>query len=93
MNWRTLLGTLILISSWSVQSCKDDEPIKWVDLRYKAADSYTIAASGEETVSIQVKSTDPMNSMMYKSPIPPIPHWTIVQIPSLSKVITGLAKR
>ena len=24
---------------------------------------------------------------------PPIPHWTIVQIPSLSKVITGLAKR
>ena len=59
MNWRTLLGTLILISSWSVQSCKDDEPIKWVDLRYKAADSYTIAASGEETVSIQVKSTDP----------------------------------
>lgn len=35
MNWRTLLGTLILISSWSVQSCKDDEPIKWVDLRYK----------------------------------------------------------
>ena len=54
MNWRTLLGTLILISSWSVQSCKDDEPIKWVDLRYKAADSYTIAASGEETVSIQV---------------------------------------
>lgn len=59
MNWRTLLGTLILISSWSVQSCKDDEPIKWVDLRYKAADSYTIAASGKETVSIQVKSTDP----------------------------------
>ena len=42
-----------------LQSCKDDEPIKWVDLRYKAADSYTIAASGEETVSIQVKSTDP----------------------------------
>ena len=62
MNWRTLLGTLILISSWSVQSCKDDEPIKWVDLRYKAADSYTIAASGEETVSIQVKSTDPWRS-------------------------------
>ena len=113
MNWRTLLGTLILISSWSVQSCKDDEPIKWVDLRYKAADSYTIAASGEETVSIQVNQpihglftaitvtgalfhrirAKPMNSMMYKSPIPPIPHWTIVQIPSLSKVITGLAKR
>ena len=92
MNWRTLLGTLILISSWSVQSCKDDEPIKWVDLRYKAADSYTIAASGKETVSIRIRAK-PMNSMMYKSPIPPIPHWTIVQIPSLSKVITGLAKR
>ena len=113
MNWRTLLGTLILISSWSVQSCKDDEPIKWVDLRYKAADSYTIAASGEETVSIQVKSTDPW--IVYSNhsdwcTISPnqgeanelydvqitytqIPHWTIVQIPSLSKVITGLAKR
>lgn len=59
MSWRTLLGTLILISSWSVQSCKDDESVKYVDLRYIAADSYTIAASGEETVSIQVKSTEP----------------------------------
>ena len=106
MNWRTLLGTLILISSWSVQSCKDDEPIKWVDLRYKAADSYTIAASGKDQpihglfTAITVTGAlfhriraKPMNSMMYKSPIPPIPHWTIVQIPSLSKVITGLAKR
>lgn len=59
MNWRTLLGTLILISSLPLQSCKDDEAMKWVDLRYKAEDSYTIAASGEEKVSIQVKSTDP----------------------------------
>lgn len=60
MSWRTLLGTLLLIcSSWSVQSCKDDDPVKWVDLRYKAEDTYTIAASGEEKVAIQVKSTDP----------------------------------
>lgn len=59
MNWRTLMGTLILTGSFSVQSCKDDEAMKWVDLRYKAEDSYTIAASGEETVTIQVKSTDP----------------------------------
>ena len=47
MNWRTLLGTLILISSWSVQSCKDDEPIKWVDLRYKACLLYTSDAADE----------------------------------------------
>lgn len=59
MNWRTLLGALILIGSFSIQSCGDDEPMKWVDLRYKAEDSYTIAASGEEKVSIQVKSSDP----------------------------------
>jgi len=38
MNWRTLLGTLILISSWSVQSCKDDEPIKWVDFINKVSE-------------------------------------------------------
>lgn len=59
MNWRTLMGTLILIGSLFAQSCKDDEAMKWVDLRYKANDSYTIAASGEESVPIQVKSTDP----------------------------------
>lgn len=58
-DWRTLMGALILIGSLSVQSCKDDEAMKWVDLRYKAEDSYTIAASGDETVTIQVKSTDP----------------------------------
>ena len=50
MNWRTLMGTLILIGSLFAQSCKDDEAMKWVDLRYKANDSYTIAASGEESV-------------------------------------------
>lgn len=59
MNWRTLLGALILTGSFSVQSCKDDEQMKWVDLRYKAEDSYTIAADGSEAVNIQVKSTDP----------------------------------
>lgn len=59
INWRTLMGTLIILNSLFVQSCKDDEQMKWVDLRYKANDSYTIAASGEEAVNIQVKSTDP----------------------------------
>ncbi|WP_303011564.1 BACON domain-containing protein [uncultured Bacteroides sp.] len=59
LNRRTLLGALVIISSLCVQSCKDNEQEKWVDLRYKAEDSYTIAADGSDPVNIQVKSTEP----------------------------------
>ncbi len=59
INRRTLLSALVAVSSLSIQSCKDDEQEKWVDLRYKAEDSYTIAADGSEPINIQVKSTEP----------------------------------
>lgn len=59
INWRTCMGTLIILLSLFTQSCQDDEAMKWVDLRYKADDSYTIPADGTQTVNIQVKSTDP----------------------------------
>lgn len=60
VNWRAVTSALIILSSLLIISCNGkDEQMKWVDLRYKANDSYTIAASGEEKVTIQVKSTDP----------------------------------
>ncbi len=59
INWRIYMGTLIILFSWFTQSCKDDETMKWVDLRYKTNDSYTISSDGRQTVDIQVKSTEP----------------------------------
>ncbi len=59
INRRTCIGTLIILLSMFAQSCRDNEAMKWVDLRYKADDSYTITADGTQTVNIQVKSTDP----------------------------------
>ena len=42
------------------QSCKENEPMKWVDLRYRVdQDSYIVDIKGTETVSFLVKSTDP----------------------------------
>ena len=38
---------------------KDDDAMKSVDLRYKVEDSYLIEAKNPETISFQVKSTDP----------------------------------
>lgn len=40
-------------------SCKDAAPLKWVDLRYIAEDSYLLTAASPEPVRLQVKSTDP----------------------------------
>lgn len=43
-----------------LQSCKDeDESTKWVDLRYRVEDSYLLEAKNPESISFQVKSTDP----------------------------------
>ena len=43
-----------------LHSCKDDEAQKWVDLRYRVEqDAYTIDAKGTQTITFQVKSTDP----------------------------------
>lgn len=57
-----LLGVSCFIltgASQLLHSCRNDEPMKWVDLRYKTKDSYMFSASGKESYTIQVKSTDP----------------------------------
>lgn len=57
-----LLGAscfMIATASQLLHSCSEDEPMKWVDLRYKTEDAYLFSASGEESYTIQVKSTDP----------------------------------
>jgi len=43
----------------ALQGCKEDEPMKWVDLRYDNEESYLVDAAGTTTVSFRVKSTDP----------------------------------
>lgn len=45
----------LLLSS----SCREEEPTKWVDLRYKAEDAYTLEAINPEPIRLEVKSTDP----------------------------------
>ncbi len=50
----------MLAPAVAMWSCKDDDQaLKWVDLRYKVEDSYTVTAVNAEPVSFQVKSTDP----------------------------------
>ena len=54
-----MIGVLGICGSSLVSCSDDDEEQNWVDLRYNAQDSYTLAAINPETVSFQVKSTDP----------------------------------
>lgn len=49
-----LLSTILFL-----QSCNDDnEPMKWVDLRYRVNDSYSVEAQNPTPISFQVKSSD-----------------------------------
>lgn len=48
-----------LLTSSLLQSCKEDEAMKWVDLRYRVEDSYLVEAKAPETITFKVKSTDP----------------------------------
>ena len=48
-----------LTSVFVLVSCRNEESMKWVDLRYKAEDAYTLEASSPAPVMLQVKSTDP----------------------------------
>lgn len=54
---------LSLLAVFGLQGCKDDEQMKWVDLRYRVDDAYTVPHHATETeglsISFQVKSTDP----------------------------------
>ncbi len=42
-----------------LSGCEEQKEEKWVDLRYRVEDSYTVAARNAEEVSFLVKSTDP----------------------------------
>ncbi len=51
----TLLSAFPLLQSCS----SDEEAMKWVDLRYRVNDSYSVEAQNPLPISFQVKSTDP----------------------------------
>ena len=40
-------------------SCKKDEQLKWVDLRYLAEDAYDLPSASPDPIRLQVKSTEP----------------------------------
>ena len=52
-----LCGSVLLAGAFA--SCKKAGPMKWVDLRYIAEDSYTLTATSPEPIRLKVKSTDP----------------------------------
>lgn len=52
-----LFGSALIAGAFV--SCKEDGPMKWVDLRYLAEDSYTLTAVSPVPIRLQVKSTDP----------------------------------
>ena len=52
--------TAFLLVTSLLQGCSDDEETKkWVDLRYRVEDSYSLEAKNPEPISFLVKSTDP----------------------------------
>ena len=55
---KTILCGLVLLAG-AFASCKKAGPMKWVDLRYIAEDSYTLTATSPEPIRLKVKSTDP----------------------------------
>lgn len=58
-GWGLLAMLPALMAAFLLVSCKDEEPMKWVDLRYKAEDAYTLEATSPAPIRMQVKSTDP----------------------------------
>ena len=54
-----LLAAMALLAGLCACRQKIEEPMKSVDLRYKAQDSYELAATGAKAITIQVVSTDP----------------------------------
>ncbi|MFR9605841.1 MAG: BACON domain-containing carbohydrate-binding protein [Rikenellaceae bacterium] len=57
LNFSALFAIAAL--SLFVGGCKDDESIKWVDLRYRVEDSYTLQATNADPIEMLVSSTDP----------------------------------
>lgn len=55
LSFTAFLSTVSLLQSCS----NDDKAMKWVDLRYRVEDSYSVEAKDPAPISFQVKSTDP----------------------------------
>lgn len=53
-----LLAFSIFAMTFSFSCCKEDDLEKWVDLRYRVEDSYTVEAQNPEVISFQVKSSN-----------------------------------
>ncbi|MBR6881770.1 MAG: BACON domain-containing protein, partial [Bacteroidales bacterium] len=53
------LASAALVTGLTGCRQKEEEPVKVVDLRYRAQDSYDLPASGAKAFTILVASTDP----------------------------------
>ena len=56
---RGIMAVLPALAVLSLASCQEEEPMKSVDLRYLAEDSYSLTASDAEPITLYVSSTDP----------------------------------
>ncbi len=56
---RNTIIELVFFALLFAGCAKETEPMKWVDLRFFADDSYTLSAANPEKIVFQVKSTDP----------------------------------
>lgn len=61
----TFCAALALVSGLGGCQQKDEGPMKWVDLRYRAEDSYSLPWESPEAFSFLVKSTDPWTVRSY----------------------------
>ena len=61
----TFCAALALVSGLGGCQEKEEGPMKWVDLRYRAEDSYSLPWESPEAFSFLVKSTDPWTVRSY----------------------------
>lgn len=61
----TICAAIALISGLGGCQEKEEGPMKWVDLRYRAEDSYSLPWESPEAFSFLVKSTDPWTVRSY----------------------------
>ena len=60
-----ICAALALVSGLGGCQQEDEGPMKWVDLRYRAEDSYSLPWESPEAFSFLVKSTDPWTVRSY----------------------------
>ncbi len=61
----TICAALALVSGLGGCQQEDEGPMKWVDLRYRAEDIYSLSWDSPEAFSFLVKSTDPWTVRSY----------------------------